>query len=64
MNFLRVRYTNYAKSEVKVKAIHLEIEPFTVENGLLTPTLKAKRPQLRQKYKEVMKQLYKSGPAN
>ncbi|KAJ1354958.1 hypothetical protein KIN20_012058 [Parelaphostrongylus tenuis] len=42
----------------QVKRVYLETDPFTIENGLLTPTLKAKRPQLRQKYKEIMEQIY------
>jgi long-chain acyl-CoA synthetase len=32
------------------RAIYLEHEPFTVENGLTTPTMKLKRPQLRDYY--------------
>ncbi|CEF67818.1 Long-chain-fatty-acid--CoA ligase 6 [Strongyloides ratti] len=44
----------------QVKAIHIDLNPFTVENGLLTPTLKSKRPQLRSYYNEIIKELYKS----
>lgn len=44
----------------QVKAIYIETELFSVENGLLTPTLKSKRPQLRLKYKDIMSDLYKN----
>ncbi|CAI4230434.1 unnamed protein product [Auanema sp. JU1783] len=47
----------------QVKKIYLTTEAFTVENDLLTPTLKAKRPQLRQKYQEVMDKIYKDNSA-
>uniref|UniRef100_A0A0K0F7J9 Long-chain-fatty-acid--CoA ligase n=1 Tax=Strongyloides venezuelensis TaxID=75913 RepID=A0A0K0F7J9_STRVS len=43
----------------QVKAIYIDSDPFTVENGLLTPTLKSKRPQLRARYNEVIKEMYK-----
>ncbi|KAL6727718.1 hypothetical protein Aduo_009571 [Ancylostoma duodenale] len=49
---------NKLNSIEQVKRVYLEVEPFTVENDLLTPTLKAKRPQLRQKYKEIMNRIY------
>jgi len=35
----------------QVKAIHLHPEPFTVDNGLFTPTFKLKRPQARTAFK-------------
>jgi len=41
-----------------IRAIHIETDPFTPENGLLTPTQKAKRPQLLAKYKSEIAQLY------
>uniref|UniRef100_A0A183GCX2 long-chain-fatty-acid--CoA ligase n=1 Tax=Heligmosomoides polygyrus TaxID=6339 RepID=A0A183GCX2_HELPZ len=49
---------NKLNSIEQVKRVYLELEPFTVENGLLTPTLKSKRPQLRQKYKDVIARIY------
>ncbi|KAK6742154.1 hypothetical protein RB195_009802 [Necator americanus] len=49
---------NKLNSIEQVKRVYLEAEPFSIENNLLTPTLKAKRPQLRQKYKEIMNRIY------
>lgn len=45
-----------------VKAIHLDHEPFTVENGLLTPTFKMKRKQMKDKYEKEIELLYASLP--
>jgi len=42
----------------QVKAIRLISEPFTVENDLLTPTFKAKRPNITKYYLSVIKELY------
>ncbi|KAF9431272.1 hypothetical protein BGZ94_003587 [Podila epigama] len=41
------------------KNILVESEPFTVENGKLTPTFKAKRHPIVQEYRERLTQLYK-----
>ena len=46
------------------KAVHLEAvtnelgQGFSVENDLLTPTFKVKRPQLLQKYQQTVNQMY------
>jgi len=47
----------------KVKAIRLYLEPFTIENELLTPTLKLKRPQTAKKFRDTLDILYKEGNA-
>ncbi|RUS69707.1 hypothetical protein EGW08_022528, partial [Elysia chlorotica] len=44
----------------QVKDIFLEANFFTVENGLLTPTMKNKRIALRKKYLDQIQQLYKA----
>lgn len=51
------RRKNFAGYE-RVKNIKLYLEPFTVENELLTPTLKLKRPIAAKKYRGVLDQLY------
>jgi len=43
----------------QVKCIFLSSELFTVENGLLTPTFKAKRPSVRKAYESQITELYK-----
>lgn len=40
------------------KALHLHPEPFTVENGLLTPTAKSKRNELKMYFKGVIDAMY------
>ena len=43
----------------KVKKFKLIKEEFTIENGMLTPTLKIKRKKILEKYKEDLEKLYK-----
>ena len=40
------------------RAIHMDPEPFTAENGLTTPTFKLKRPQLKAHYKKEIDEMY------
>jgi long-chain acyl-CoA synthetase len=44
----------------QVRRLHATLEPWTVENGLLTPTLKLKRQQIQEKYQEAVDALYES----
>ncbi|XP_030629484.1 long-chain-fatty-acid--CoA ligase 5 isoform X2 [Chanos chanos] len=46
------------KSFEQVKDLYLHADPFTVENGLLTPTLKAKRADLTKFFKAQIDSLY------
>jgi long-chain acyl-CoA synthetase len=46
-----------------VKAVYLENEEFSVDNGLITPTFKLKRPALTKKYQQVIHQLYSAHDA-
>ncbi|CAF0934304.1 unnamed protein product [Adineta ricciae] len=43
----------------QVKAIEFIKEPFTIENGLLTPTFKSRRFAVEKKYKDIFLDLYK-----
>lgn len=42
----------------QVKDIYIHKELFSIQNGLLTPTLKAKRPELKEYFKMEIEQLY------
>ena len=42
----------------QVKNLYATLEPWTVENGLLTPTLKYKRPQLLEFYRQEIEAMY------
>jgi len=42
------------------RAVWASVEPWTVENGLLTPTLKIKRSAIEQRFGEPIRQLYAS----
>ncbi|KAM6911646.1 long-chain-fatty-acid--CoA ligase 6 isoform 4-T4 [Lycodopsis pacificus] len=44
----------------QVKNIYIHSDMFSIVNGLLTPTLKAKRPELKEYFKEKIDRLYDS----
>jgi len=43
----------------KLKAVYIATEPFTVENDLLTPTLKLKRSEAAKAFRNEIDELYK-----
>ena len=42
----------------KIRRITLLIEPWTVDNGMLTPTLKLKRNVVQERYRQEIEQMY------
>lgn len=44
-----------------VKRIHLSLDPFTVEDGTLTPTLKIRRKDAFKKFEKELAALYSLG---
>uniref|UniRef100_A0A672KWN1 long-chain-fatty-acid--CoA ligase n=1 Tax=Sinocyclocheilus grahami TaxID=75366 RepID=A0A672KWN1_SINGR len=42
----------------QVKDIHIHKEMFSIQNGLLTPTLKSRRPELKEYFSRAIEQLY------
>ena len=43
----------------RVKAVHLDKEQWSVENGLMTPSFKLKRNQLQKHYQKEIDAMYK-----
>jgi long-chain acyl-CoA synthetase len=46
----------------KIRRVILTHEPWTVDNGLLTPTLKVKRARVLEQFRDRIQALYSSGP--
>ncbi len=42
----------------QIRRIHIQSEPFTIENGFMTPTMKLKRRMIYQDYAEIFESLY------
>ncbi|MBA4141822.1 MAG: long-chain fatty acid--CoA ligase [Nitrosospira sp.] len=42
----------------RIRSVHLALEPWTVENGLLTPTMKLKRPEMEKCFADEITRLY------
>ncbi|XP_008934944.1 PREDICTED: long-chain-fatty-acid--CoA ligase 1-like, partial [Merops nubicus] len=57
-DMVRIGKESGLKSFEQVKDIFLHTEMFSIENGLLTPTLKAKRPELRKCFQSQIDELY------
>ncbi|MCW8890782.1 MAG: long-chain fatty acid--CoA ligase [Sedimenticola sp.] len=47
----------------KVRRVTLQLEPWTVDNGLLTPTLKVKRARVIKRFEQAIADMYADGPA-
>ena len=54
----RVGRKNSFAGYERVKNAYLYLEPFTIDNELLTPTLKLKRPQTAKKFRKELDELY------
>ena len=47
----------------KIRRVTLLLKPWTVENGLLTPTMKVKRAKILEQFNEKIEKMYVGGPA-
>ncbi|GAB6043234.1 hypothetical protein JCM17961_39120 [Endothiovibrio diazotrophicus] len=47
----------------KIRRVHVTLEPWSVDNGLMTPTLKVKRNRVLQHYAAAIEAMFADGPA-
>lgn len=59
----KIARTNKLKGYEYIKGLYLTMEPFSVENGLLTPTFKVKRHEAVKHFKDQIEAVYQKGPA-
>jgi len=48
----------------KIRKVHLLLDPWTIEEGLITPTLKVKRPKVLERFAGEVEAMYSEGPAS
>lgn len=48
----------------KIRQLNLTLDPWTVEDDLVTPTLKVKRAKVLEHYADAVETMYRGGPAN
>lgn len=61
-NFGELAKSNKLSGLEKIKKLHLILEPFSIENDLLTPTFKIKRNIAKNRFKDVIVKIYEGGP--
>lgn len=60
-NFLELAKVNKFNGLEKIKKVHLTAEPFSIENDLLTPTMKIKRNIARKVFAAEIAKMYETG---
>ena len=58
---LKLAAENKLNSLEKPKQFHLLVDPFSIENDILTPTMKLKRNVAKDKFKDEIEAMYKEG---
>ena len=56
-NYINELNSNLTQPE-KIKKFQIISEPFSIENNLMTPTMKVRRHEVEKKYAEIMNQLF------
>jgi len=51
-------------SYARIRRVHLTLQPWTIENGLLTPTLKVKRAIVQGQFKKEIEAMYKAAASS
>jgi len=51
-------YSRQAAAHEKIRDFRLVLEPFSIENGMMTPTMKLKRRVIETQYAERIEEMY------
>ena len=62
--YTKIARQNNLKGYEYIKGLYLTMEPFSVENGLLTPAFKVKRHEAVKHFKDQIEAVYAKGPIN